>query len=202
MKKFRPLLLTTILAGVLLSFTSLVAEAPSWKIDKAHSTLSFEVNHFFTPVKGHFKQFDTELRFDPENLEESYAQVVVAVSSVDTDEAKRDKHLQSEDFFNESAFPEMKFVSTKFSQTTDGYVMSGKLTIRNVTKEVNIPFKVLGTGAHPMKKGKLLTAIRGELSLNRNDYGVGSGSWAATAVVGDEVKISVVLEANRPSSSI
>ena len=180
----------------------MVADAPSWKVDMAHSSVSFEVTHFFTPVNGFFKQFETELRFDPENLEGSFAQVVIDVSSVDTDEPKRDKHLQSEDFFDESTYPEIKFASTKFSKTADGYLMAGNLTLRDVTKAVNIPFKVLGLGGHPMKKGKLITAIRGELTLNRNDYGVGSGSWAATAVVGDEVKIAIILEAGRSANSI
>lgn len=202
MKKFRIHLLATLLAVVLMSFSSIVAEAPAWKVDMAHSSVSFEVTHFFTPVKGYFKRFETELRFDPENLEGSFAQVIIAVSSVDTDEPKRDKHLQSEDFFDEASYPEIKFVAGKFSKTEEGYLVSGKLTIRDITKEVDIPFKVLGLGEHPMKKGRLLTAMRGELILNRNVYGVGSGSWAATAVVGDEVKITVVLEANRARRAI
>ena len=188
-----------LLIGLLLSFNTTEPDAPSWNVDKAHSSLSFEVTHFFTPVNGHFKEFQTELRLDPDNLEGSYASVVIKVTSINTDQAKRDKHLQSEDFFNAASFPEIKFESSKFSKTADGYLLSGYLTIRDVKKEIDIPFEVLGMGEHPMKKGKLITAIQGELILNRNDYGVGTGSWAATAIVGDEVKISVVLEADRNS---
>ena len=186
-----------LLIGLLLSFSTAEPDAPSWNVDKSHSSLSFEVTHFFTPVNGHFKEFQTELRLDPENLEGSYASVIIKVSSINTDQSKRDKHLQSEDFFNVSSFPEIKFESSKFTKTADGYGLSGYLTIREVKKEVERPFQVLGLGKHPMNKSKLITAIRGELILNRNDYGVGTGSWAATAVVGDEVKITVVLEASR-----
>jgi len=68
-----------------------------------------------------------------------------------------------------------------------------------VTKDVTIPFKILGEMQHPMKKGTLVSGIQLETTINRNDYGVGSGSWAATAVVGDEVDIKVTLELTRNS---
>ena len=199
MKKIKSIGLSLIMFTLLASSTTLAPDAPAWNIDKAHSSLSFSVNHFFTPVNGHFKEFQTQLRLDPENLSGSYAEVVVKVASVNTGQAKRDKHLQSGDFFDAGTFPEIKFESSKFSKTDDGYLVTGFLTIRDVKKEVEIPFMILGISEHPMKKGKLITAIQGEITLNRNDYGVGSGSWAATAVVGDEVDIAIILEANRDS---
>jgi len=183
--------------GLFMSFTTYDAQAPEWNIDNNHTSISFEVNHFFTPVTGSFKDFEGNLSFDAENLEGSSASFTVQIASVETDSDKRNGHLQSADFFDAKKFPEMKFTSSSFSQDGDNYVLNGKLTIRDVTKEVKIPVKLLGLGDHPMKKGKLITAMRAEFSLNRNDYGVGTGSWAATAVVGDEVKVSVLLEANR-----
>ena len=186
-----------LLIGTLLSFTTTNEEAPSWSIDKSHSKIGFEVTHFFTPVEGFFNEYEGTLNFDPENLEGSSASFTVKVASVKTDSEKRDKDLQSGNFFNAAKFPEMKLVSTGFEKNNDGYVVKGNLTIRDVTKAVEIPFNVLGIGAHPMKKGKILLAIRGGLKINRNDYGVGTGNWAATAVVGDEVMINIILEANR-----
>ena len=183
--------------GLFLSFTTIDAVAPSWNIDKNHSSLSFEVTHFFTPVVGPFKDFEGSLNFDPENLDGSNAEFTVQIASVETDNDKRNGHLQSEDFFDAKSYPEMKFTSSSFAKRGDDYILTGKLTIRDVTKEVSIPVELLGLGDHPMKKGKLITAMRAEFSLNRNDYGVGSGSWTATAVVGDEVKVSILLEANR-----
>ena len=186
-----------IVLGVLLSFTTKDAEAPTWNIDSNHTSISFEVTHFFTPVAGSFKDFDGSLNFDAENLAGSSADFTVKISSVETDNEKRNGHLQSEDFFNAEKYPEMKFKSSSFTKSGEDYTIIGNLTIREITKEISIPVEVLGIGEHPMKKGKLITAMRSEFSLNRNDYGVGSGSWAATAVVGDEVKVSVLLEANR-----
>ena len=183
--------------GLFMSFTAYEALAPEWKIDNNHSSISFEVNHFFTPVAGSFKDFEGNLSFDAENLEGSSTIFTVQIASVETDSDKRNGHLQSEDFFDAKKYPEMKFSSTSFTKKGNDYILNGELTIRDITKDVSIPVQILGIGDHPMKKGKLITAMRAEFSLNRNDYGVGSGSWAATAVVGDEVKVSVLLEANR-----
>lgn len=186
-----------VVIGLLLSFTTIDANAPTWNIDNKHTSISFEVTHFFTPVAGSFKDFEGSLNFDPDNLAGSSAEFTVQIASVETDNEKRNGHLQSEDFFYAKKYPEMKFISTSFTKDDNNYTLNGNLTIRDITKEISIPVKLLGIGDHPMKKGKLITAMRAEFSLNRNDYGVGSGSWAATAVVGDEIKISVLLEANR-----
>ena len=186
-----------IVLGLLLSFTTKDAEAPTWNIDSNHTSISFEVTHFFTPVAGSFKDFDGSLNFDPENLAGSSADFTVKINSVETDNEKRNGHLQSQDFFNAEKYPEMKFKSSSFTKSGEEYTIIGNLTIRDITKEISIPVEVLGIGEHPMKKSKLITAMRAEFLLNRNDYGVGSGSWTATAVVGDEVKVSVLLEANR-----
>ena len=183
--------------GLFMSFTTITAEAPEWNIDNNHTSISFEVNHFFTPVAGSFKDFEGNLSFDAENLAGSSASFTVQIASVETDNDKRNDHLQSTDFFDAKNYPEMKFVSSSFTKSGDDYTVNGTLTIRDITKEVSIPIDLLGLGEHPMKKGKLITAMRAEFAINRNDYGVGTGSWAATAVVGDEVKISILLEANR-----
>lgn len=183
--------------GFLLSFAPVSDLAPSWSVDQSHTSINFEVTHFFTPVAGTFNDFEGKLNFDPDNLAGSKVSFTVQVASVNTNNARRDKDLQSENFFNAKKFPEMKFESTSFEKSGSDYTINGKLSIRDVTKDVSVPLKVLGIQDHPMKKGKLITAMRAEFSLNRNDYGVGTGSWAATAVVGDEVKVSVLLEASR-----
>ncbi len=180
----------------LFSFTTKV-EAPTWNIDKNHTKISFEVNHFFTPVEGSFNEYKGSLVFDEADLGGSSVSFAVKVASVKTDSDKRDKHLQSGDFFDAPKYPEMKFTSSEIKKTVDGFVANGKLTIRDVTKMVEVPFNVLGRGDHPMKKGVEIIAIKGGLTINRNDYGVGTGSWAATAVVGEEVAIKVVIEGNR-----
>ena len=183
--------------GIISSFTAKhETKGDGWEVDKAHSSISFEINHFFTPVKGTFDDYTGTLNFDPENLEASKADFTINVSSVNTQNEKRDKHLQSGDFFNAKNWPEIKFVSEKFVKNSDNeYAIEGNLTIRDKTRKVTLPFKVLGIGDHMMKKGHKVAGLRAETSLNRNDFGVGTGSWAATAVVGDEVTIQITLEA-------
>ena len=173
-------------------------KAAAWEVDLAHSSVSFEINHFFTPVRGTFDDFKGSLLFDQEDLEGSRADFTIQVESVNTKNEKRDKHLQSEDFFSAKKYPIMRFVSTSFtSKGNKQFEATGQLTIRDVTKDLTLPFEVLGVQDHPMKKGHVLTGMRAEALLNRTDFGVGTGSWAATAVVGDKVKITILLEATR-----
>ncbi len=179
-----------------LAFTPFPAPPAQWKVDKAHSAITFSIKHFFTPVNGRFHDFDGDFIFDPENLDASKVDFTIQVNSVDTEEAKRDKHLQSPDFFNAGQYPTMRFVSTRFKKKgKDSYVAYGNLTIRDKTKEIELPFNVLGVADHPMMKGSKVMGLQAEAKINRNDFGVGTGDWAATMVVGDEVNIQIALEA-------
>ncbi|TAK36610.1 MAG: polyisoprenoid-binding protein [Saprospiraceae bacterium] len=184
------------IAAALFSFTLLLTPPKHWSVDKAHSAITFNVTHLFTPVEGRFQKFEDNFFFDPENLQESKASFTIDVASVNTQETKRDNHLQSADWFDAQKFPSIKFASTRFEKKGDNsYVAYGKLTIKDVTKDVALPFKVLGIADHPMMKGAKAMSIQSEIALNRNDYGVGAGSWAGTMVVGDNVNVKIVLEA-------
>lgn len=186
-----------VLVGLLFSFTTSSIEAPSWKISGSHSKIRFEVTHFFTPVEGSFSDYTGELKFDPVDLDNSSVSFNVKVASVKTDSDKRDKHLQSEDFFYADEFPEMTFASTSISKHKKGFIAKGNLTVKSITKVVEVPFKVLGTGDHPSREGVVMMGIKGEFKINRNDYNVGTGDYVATTVIGDEVSISIMLEASR-----
>lgn len=174
--------------------------APKWDIDKDHTTVGFTVKHFFTPIAGDFMDVQGTLRFDPENLEGSAFDVTIPVASINTRNAKRDKHLQSGDFFDAKKWPAMRFVSESINKTGDNtYTVQGKLTIRDVTRDVEFPMELLGIGDVKMNLiGKTTVAsLHIKHQLNRNDYGVGAGSWAATAVVGDQVNVDVLMELHR-----
>lgn len=173
------------------------AKATAWSIDKAHSNLNFQVIHFFTPVNGKFHDYTSKIYFNPANLAESSINVEVMVNSIDTNNEKRDGHLQSDDFFNAKKYPKMIFKSSKITKEGDNkFVAHGKLTIKDVIKEVKLPFTLLGMKDHPMKENTKVAGIKGNLTIDRTDFDVGVGDWAATAVVGDEVDISFALELN------
>lgn len=184
---------------ILLGTVSVNAQnATMWKVDKSHTSVNFSINHFFSAVTGKFKDFDGTIYFDPNNLKGSKAEFSISVGSIDTDDAKRDEHLQSADFFDAKAYPKITFKSTKFERKSDKeYLVYGKLTIKNVSKDVILPMKVTGEMEHPMMKGTIILGVLIDTTINRTDYGVGTGSWAATMVVGDEVRIHIPMELNR-----
>lgn len=181
-----------------LSTLSLNAQdATMWKVDKSHTSVNFSINHFFSAVTGKFTDFDGMIHFDPNNLNGSKANFSVSINSVNTDNGKRDKHLQSKDFFDAKTYPKISFKSTKFEKKSDKeYLVYGKLTIKDITKNVALPLKITGEMEHPMMKGTLILGVAIDTTIDRTDYGVGTGDWAATMVVGDEVKIHIPMELN------
>ncbi len=172
-----------------------------WSIDTAHSNVNFTITHFFTPVDGSFEEYSSEILFDPNDLENSSIDVTIPVSSINTENERRDNHLKSEDFFNATEWPNIHFESNNIEQTGENqFVAQGELTIRDVTREFELPFELLGVMDHPMQEGQKVAGITASANLNRTDYGVGVGDWAATAVVGDEVNIQLNLELNAPKN--
>lgn len=174
-----------------------------WSIDEAHSNINFTITHFFTPVDGSFEDYSSEIIFDPSDLANSSIDITIPVSSINTDNQRRDNHLKSEDFFNAQEWPNIHFESNEIEQTGDNqFVAHGELTIRDVTREFDLPFELLGVMDHPMREDTKVAGITATTSLNRTDYGVGVGDWAATAVVGDEVDIQLNLELNASTTDV
>ncbi len=202
--KFQKFLMLTFSMVIVLAMSASSLSAKSWDLDLAHSTIGFSINHFFTPVKGTFDDFDLDINFDPDNLEKSSFDLAVKISSVSTGNEKRDGHLQTEDFFDAEKYPVMTFKSSKIiSKGNNMYLAYGKLKIKNVEKDIELPFKVLGMKVLPGEMQKMMGGLKevvsfqASFSLNRNDYTVGTGSWTATAVVGDEVTIDIAVEGQR-----
>ncbi|NCP84794.1 MAG: polyisoprenoid-binding protein [Bacteroidetes bacterium] len=192
----KTVLLITLFLG--LSSFSFAQNAPSYTIDKAHTQINFAINHFFSEVTGRFDSFSGEFNFDPNNLKGSSANFSIDVNSISTQEPKRDEHLQSPDFFNAEKYPKMTFKSEKIEKKSDNlFIVHGNLTIKDVTKHVMFPLEYKGEMEHPMMKGLQILGLAVETKIDRNDYGVGTGDWAATMVVADEVRIKINMELNR-----
>lgn len=188
----------TLLIVFVTSISVQAQQAPSWKLDKAHTSVNFAINHFFSEVTGRFDSFNGSFYFDPVNPKGSSAEFVIDVNSINTQEKKRDEHLLSPDFFNAQKYPKITFKSNKIEKTGDNtFLVHGNLTIRDVTNHVMFPLQYKGEMEHPMMKGTLILGLAIETQLNRNDYGVGTGDWAATMVVGNEVRIKINMELNR-----
>ena len=186
MKK-RMLLLASILAA-----SSLAMAAEPYTIDGVHTSANFAVKHLgLSTVHGRFTEVSGTILFDAEAPERSSVTAVIKAASVNTDNAMRDQDLRSDNFFNAEKYPEIRFQSTSIQKVGGGkYVAVGKLTIRDVSREVEIPF-TLAQGKGP--KGGPRLGVDASLTVNRFDYHV---SWDKTGMlVGKDVNIELSVEA-------
>lgn len=197
-----------LLAGatlVLGSLTMAAAPGPStWKVDAPHTAVTFSVRHFFTPVKGQFDQFEVELAYDQAAPENSTVRVRIPVASLNTSNERRDNHLKSADFFEAETHPYITFVSESVTKVSDTELLvRGALSIKGQERTIDLPVKILGVVDLPPEMQQMFGGVKqvasfeANLRLDRNEFGVGVGSWAATAVVGKDVDITIAVEANR-----
>ena len=197
--------LFTLLALATFSIASIAMvkmEALSWSIDKSHSSINFEVRHFFSNVPGSFEDYSASVNFSPDNLEESSIDVTIQVPSINTKNERRDGHLQSADFFNASEFGAITFESSKIESTGENtFVAHGTLTIKDVTKDFKLPFTLLGVMDNPRNENAKIAGISSEFQILRNDFGVGTGDYISDAVIGNEVNVSLNLELNATLAS-
>ncbi len=180
------------------------AEAIAWNVDGPHTEINFSVKHFFTPVTGTFRDYQVDFQFDRENPENSSLKVTIDVASVDTNNERRDNHLRSGDFFNAAEYPQMTFESTSVKKVSGNqFVATGKLTIKGITQEIDLPITVLGTTDLPPQMQEMMGGItqiasfEASTTLDRRDFEVGVANWAQTMIVSGDVVVSISLEANR-----
>lgn len=170
------------------------AQAEKWEIDKDHSAVYFDVRHTYATVRGLFEEFSGTVVFEPGNEKASSVEFTVKVGSVNTQIEQRDDHLRSDDFFSAAQYPDMTFSSTRIRHAGDErYVMEGELTIKSVTREVEIPFTYLGKGKNPLDENQKVAGFEARFTVNRLDYNVGTGQFAELGVVGEEVSVLVTL---------
>ncbi|WP_199117906.1 YceI family protein [Pedobacter sp. ASV28] len=150
-----------------------------WTVDPMHSFVSFSVKHSgISFVDGSFKKFDGEILASKADLTDAKINFTADLASISTDVDMRDNHLKSDDFFNAEKFPKITFVSTSFKkqavksskQTTNVYILSGKLTIRDVTKDVK--FTVIYGGTAKDQQGNTKAGFMATTTINRLDYNI------------------------------
>lgn len=162
-----------------------------WNLDAAHSEIGFKVKHMMiSTVTGHFEAFNATVTTDSDNFSNADFDFVASVGSISTKNTDRDNHLKSNDFFNAEAYPEMTFKSTSF----DGEKMTGDLTIRDVTKSIELNVDFNGIAVDPYGQTKAGFEITG--AINRKDFGL---AWSAvteagSVVVAEQVKLVVDLQ--------
>jgi polyisoprenoid-binding protein YceI len=171
------------------------AEVRNWLIDEAHSNLYFSVDHIYSKIHGHFNKFKAEIKFDPANPAGGSFYFEVSTDSVDTNIAKRDKHLQSSDFFDSDKFPLMTFTSVKVTDAGNNvYEVEGKFNVKGTDYDLTLPLTLAGVKPHPAVKGKDVAGFNGRVTIDRLAHGVGTGKFYKMGVVGKDVEIFVSLE--------
>jgi polyisoprenoid-binding protein YceI len=183
----------------------LAAQAPVFTIDRAHTQVLFRVRHMGVAyVTGKFREFEGSFAFDSTNLAASSARLAIRTASVDTENDRRDTHLRSPDFFAADSFPEITFLSRQVERgrAPGTYRVTGDLTIRGITRPITLDAELVGMRVVPGQQGSAIVAgwvLTG--SVNRHDYGL---RWnrliEGVNVVGDDVRITVEVEARAPAS--
>lgn len=190
--------------AVLLSFllaTIPVPGAERYEIDKAHAFVTFTVPHFLLDeASGSFGDVSGSLIYAPENLANCSVAITVKAASIDTHVEARDKHLRSADFLDAEKYPDITFTSSQIRKVKNGYVATGDLTLRGVTKKVDVPFTIHGPIADPLPTGVKRLGVRAEMRVNRRDFGI---VWSrvmddGTLFVGNDVTLKIHFEAIVP----
>lgn len=185
-----------VLSLILLGQTQLMAY--EWKADPVHTGILFEIKHVYSTVRGHFSNFTGDVFFDPDNLEKSKCDFIVKVDSINTNNGKRDKHLRSDDFFAASKYPVMTFKSSRVSHAGGNkYTLEGKMTIKDVTKDMVLEIIYWGQKENPLKKNQMVAGFDTHFKINRLDYQVGDGKFYKMGVVGKDIDILITLEVLR-----
>lgn len=161
-----------------------------WVLDPAHSELLFKVKHLMiTTVTGHFKTFTVEAFTENDDFSTAHGIVFTAdVASVDTNNAQRDEHLKSADFFNGDEHKQLKFSGTGYEAAEDGFKLSGELVLKGIAKPVTINVEFGGIVVDGYGQTKAGFTIEGKISRKAFGLTWGAVTEAGNVVVGDEVK--------------
>lgn len=179
--------------------------AGTYKLDESHTQVGFKIKHLvISTVSGRFNKFVGNFEFDPKKGEIKSLNVEIEASSIDTNEADRDKHLKSPDFFDVEKFPKLTFVSKKtVTKENKPTKIEGELTIHGIKKSVTLEVDYKGSTTDPWGNERI--AFEASTQVNRKDYGL---KWNKNldkggVMIADDVKILIEGEAllQKPESA-
>ena len=187
----RKMLPVLAVATTISGFSGVAQAADPWVVEANDSEIEFTGTQLGAEFEGEFKSFTAEIVFSPDDLAGSSVEVLIDIASVDTENGDRDSQIVSPDWFDAAQWPTAKFATKSFREIASGkYEAVADLTIRDVTREVILPFDLEIEGDEAEAKGTV--------TINRTDFGIGQGQWTNTSQVGDPVTIKIEIEAKRP----
>ena len=181
--------------------TASIQNAPlttgTWNIDASHSSVGFVVRHLgFSKLRGAFNVFEGTIEV-ADDLRASHVEVTIQADSFDSRDGGRDQHVRSADFLDVETHPTLTFVATDVREEGDHYVVVGDLTIRGVTREVELETEFLGVDTDPF--GQLKVGLEATTEIDRDAFGL---TWNATlesggVLVGKKVQIVLEIQATK-----
>lgn len=169
--------------------------AGTWTVDPTHSEVAFSVRHLaISKVRGKFEKFDATF-VTAENPLDSSVTASAEVASINTNQAQRDEHLRTGDFFATDEFPELTFVSTGVREENGDFKVDGDLTLRGVTKPVTFNFEFGGFGEDPY--GNYKAGFTATTVVKREDFGLNWNAALETGgfMLGSDVTITLDVQA-------
>lgn len=145
------------------------------------SDVNFTIKNFGLNTNGSFTGLKGSIEFDPSNLASSFFNVSIDVNTINTGIDMRDSHLKKEEYFDATKYPTINFVSTNVTGNENGYTVTGKLTIKGVTKLISFPFTAENQNG--------VIVFKGNFNINRKDFGVGGSSAVLSSSVNVNLKV-------------
>ncbi|MEO8253343.1 MAG: YceI family protein [Flavobacterium sp.] len=166
-----------------------------WTIDTTHSEIGFKVKHMmFTNLSGQFESYEGTAVSEDDSFENANFEFSADINSINTNNADRDNHLKSGEFFDGENHPKLTFKSTSFTKKGDEYELKGDLSLKGETKPVELAVEFSGILKDPWGNTKVGFTITGK--INRKDWGLNWNSALETGgvLVGEEVKLNIELQ--------
>ncbi|MGE3174914.1 MAG: YceI family protein [Planctomycetota bacterium] len=169
--------------------------AGAWKVDPVHSSVVFKVKHAGASwFYGTFGEISGSFLLDGDKLADSEVKVTIPAASVASRDDKRDQHLRGPDFFDAKQFPDITFESTQVARAGEAFVVQGDLTLRGITKSIQVRVEKTGEGEFYGKRVGYETTF----SIQRSDFGMEYG--LAENALGDEVVLTIAIEGVQPEA--
>ncbi len=160
---------------------------PSWVVDYEESFVEFSGEQAGAPFTGRWTDWQADIRFDPEQLAASSAEVTIQTGAVSTDDAERDNTIRGIEFFDVANFTQATFTAVSYRETSQGYVAQGELLIKSVRLPLEFQFTVVESPS--------VTVLSGTATIDRLAFNVGTGDWQDTTWVGQHVAVRVLVTA-------
>lgn len=195
-------MMTAMVCGA--GWTAAAQQDGPWSFDPSHTSVTFTIQHILAKVAGTFDEVQGQVVFDPAQPEKGAVKVVIPVASINTRVEQRDAHLRSSDFFDAEKFPVMTFMSTHIlpGKTSADFIAHGTLTIKNISRPLDLPFTYLGAKVHPMDPSKEIIGFEAHATIDRLEFGVGNGQFFQKGLIGKEAFVAIYVEMLRDRAPI